>query len=466
MTKNELKALIISAFLIIAVCCTQMQQPRNNSNNSNTSNVNNAQATGDVCSASADWLTSPSLPGEIIENNTTCPFHQFSWQTFLALMNQTNATDRAFQDEKTFPLLLADKQNSCTENNFQSRLFVRTGKDNDGPDDDFTLPERITQAAKDNPAIIYDQNGNVVLYEVRFSRNECSLDPKTAQMFPAGTTELKVSYRVIKETEKSNFVWINADINGDGTDELLGMIGFHLVKSTPNHPEFIWASFEHIQNAPECQVPPAANAPAWSFTSATCAAQLPNSVDSKTCNFNLAAPSPSPTPTLSGGPPTQVCKVYHDGSKKGDIAFDDNVGAIDALNKQLTGPNGLIAAKSPANSSLAVLQNYQLIGTLWLLDPNKSSQQPGKPTTDTSNQIGSIQLANPTMETSFQQFTVAANGDALPVGYTGNTNLQPAANCFFCHRYEAGDPSLNPPTTRNNVKISHIYPKGIFGTTN
>ncbi|MGC2237285.1 MAG: hypothetical protein WA584_14070 [Pyrinomonadaceae bacterium] len=466
MTKNKLKALIISAFLIIAVCCTQMQQSRNNSN---TTNVNNVQKTADVCSASADWLTSPSLPGEIVDNQTTCPFHQFSWQTFLAFMNQTGTSDRAFQDEKNFPLLLADGKNSCVDNNLQSRLFIRTGKDNDGPDDDFILPERITQAAKSNPAIIYDINGNVVLYEVRFSRDECSLDPKTALMFPPGTTEIKVSYRAIKETDKSNYVWINADINGDGKidpDELLGMVGFHLVKSTPNHPEFIWASFEHIQNAPECEKPAAAPAAGWSFTSATCAAELPNSVDSKTCDFNLAAPSPSPTPTLKGGPPTQVCKVYHDGSKTGDTAFGDNVAAIDALNNQLTGPNGLIAKTLSASNPLAVLQNYQLIGTLWLIDPNQSSQLPGKPTTDTTNQVGSIQLANSTMETSFQQFTVASNGDAMPVGYTGSKDLQPAANCFFCHRYDAGDPKANPPTPRNNVQISHIYPKGIFGTTN
>jgi len=467
MTKNKVKVFLISAFLIIGICCYQNQPPKTNVNNTNAGNTNAGKTAIDkasvanACDASADWLSNPSMPDVITENGTTCPFHQFSWQTFIALMNQgKGSNERAFQDEKPFPLLQADGVNSCdeTKSPVQSRLFVRNSKDDNGPGDDFILPERIKQAAKEDQAVIYDQNGNVVFYEVRFSRSECTTD-KAATMFPAGTTELKVSYRVITEADKPNYIWINADINGDGKidneKEMLGMIGFHLVKSTAEHPEFIWASFEHKQNAPECVTKPDPYAK-WSFTSAQCSAELPNSVDTKLCDFNMADTHAA----LSGGKPTQICKVYHDGSRQGDIAFGDNVGAIDALNTQL---NGLIA-KLPASSPLSVLKNYQLIGTLWLIDPNKSSQIPGQPTTDTSNQVGSIQLANPTMETTFQQFKVGAGGDAEPVGYTGNTNLQPAANCFFCHRYDAGDPAANPPTPRNNVKTSHIFP-AIFGTT-
>jgi hypothetical protein len=446
MTKNKFKVLVIAAFLVIVVCCTQMQQPGgNNSNDTGNTNAKKFNAVAGPCDPSSSWITSPSMPAEVPNGGgqTFCDFHQFSWQSFLAMMNAAGGADRTYQDEKNFPLLLGGGQDSCAENAFQSRLFVRGGKDDDGPDDDFVLPEDIDQAAKNNPATIYDQNGNVVYYEVRFSRGECTT---TGQMFPEGTVELKISYRVITEYDKPNYVWINADINTGKSVEktLLGMIGFHLVVSTKAHPEFIWASFQHIQNAPECQVAPAANAPKWAFTSAQCAAQLPNSVDPKTCNFNLA----NTGTVLKGGPPTQICQVYHAGSKSGDPFFAENVAPIDSLNTQLTGPNGLIAKTAGASSPLSVLQNYQLLGTLWLIDPTKPSQQPGKPTTDESNQIGSLQLANPTMETTFQQFTVDPNnGDALPVGYTGNTNLQPAANCFFCHRYTPG----------NNVQLSHIF---------
>lgn len=450
----------------MVVSCTQ--QTGNNSNNTNINTAEIAGRTPPACVASADWLSNPQNAPNEIPGETICSFHQFSWQTFLALMNQSKgAAERAFENEQDYPLLLAEGQNSCAENAVQNRVFVRNVKDDDGPGDDFILPERINQAAKEDQATIYDQNGNVVFYEVRFSRNECSMDPKTAKMFPAGTTELKISYRGITEAEKSSYVWINPDVDEvvDGkpkrVKKLLGMVGFHLMKSTPKHPEFIWASFEHKLTAPECQTPSGANAPAWTFTSRPCAAQLPNSVDSKLCNFNLADTHTA----LSGGKPTQICRVYHAGSRPGDLAFGENVASIDALNAQLTGPDGMLAKLS--DSSLSVLQNYQLIGTLWLIDPNKSSQLPGQPTTDTSNQVGSLQLANPTMETTFQQFEVGSGGAATPVGYTGNKDLRPAANCFFCHRYEAGTPKTanSPEVPRNNVQTSHIFPS-LFGKKN
>ena len=436
MTKIKFKASLVIGFVIFGVCCfLNTKGTQVGTNPSET-----PAPTPAVCSASSTWVSSPSAPNEIPNNGPTlCEFHQFSWMTFLALMNPPSAgADRAFQDEKSFPLLQAPGTNSCASD-VQSRLFIRTGKDDDGPGDDFTLPEDIKQAG--GGAIVYDQNGNVVFYEVRFSRSECTQDPAKTQFTDPNTTEIKVSYRVITEADKPNYVWINADINGDGTagaNELLGMVGFHLVKSTPLHPEFVWATFEHKSNVPECQAKPDPNAK-WSFTSAECAAQLPNSVNAQQCNFNI--PPTPPTPVLSGGPPAQVCRVYHDGSKPDDNQFVSNVADIDTLNTQLVGASGFITAL-PDTNPLAVLKNYILVGALWESDITQ-------PSTNLANQRGSIQLANSTMETTFQ---MAPN--FTPVAYTGTSNLQPATNCFACHGY----------VPNNNVAQSHIF-SSILGTS-
>ena len=32
----------------------------------------------------------------------------------------------------------------------------------------------------------------------------------------------------------------------------LGLVGLHLVINTQLHPEFVWATFEHVNNAPNC----------------------------------------------------------------------------------------------------------------------------------------------------------------------------------------------------------------------
>jgi hypothetical protein len=441
MTKIKLKVLFVVGFVIFGVCCFLNTQGTcvENANspgctNTNTNTSETPPPPPGACNASSIWVSSPSLPPEIPNNGPTlCEFHQFSWMTFLALMNPPSAgADREFQNEKNYPLLQAKGTDSCAKNTNQSRLFIRNTKDDDGPGDDFVLPEDIKQAG--GGAILYDQNGNVVFYEVRFSISECTQDPAKTQFTDPNTTEIKVSYRVITEADKPNYVWINADINGDGTtgaNELLGMVGFHLVKSTPLHPEFIWATFEHKSNVPECQANPDPNAK-WSFTSAQCAGQLPNSVNAQECNFNI--PPVPPNPVIAGGPPTPVCRVYHDGSMKGDNQFDANVADIDMLNTQLVGPSGFITALNASNP-LAVLKNYMLVGALWESDITQ-------PSSNLANQRGSIQIANTTMETTFQ---MAPN--FTPVAYTGTSNLQPATNCFACHGY----------VPNNNVAQSHIF---------
>ena len=443
MTKIKLKVLLVAGFLIFGISCwlntqgTCVENPNSpgcGNTNANSNTNENPPTPPAACNASNTWVTTPFAPPEIPNNGPTlCEFHQFSWMTFLWLMNPPSpGADREFQNEQNYPLLQAAGTDSCAANAAQSRLFIRTKKDDDNQGD-FSLPEDIKQAG--GGAILYDQNGNVVFYEVRFSKSECTQDLAKTQFTDPNTTEIKVSYRVITEAEKADYVWINADINADGkveATELLGMVGFHLVKSTPLHPEFIWATFEHKSNVPECQAKADPNAK-WSFTSSQCAGQLPDSVNTQLCNFNIV-PVP-PNPVLSGGPPSQVCRVYHDGSKKGDNQFDANVADIDMLNTQLVGPQGFITAL-PGSNPLAVLKNYMLVGALWVTDINQGSDV-------LTNQRGSIQLTNTTMETTHQM--ADAQGNPLP--YSGTNNLQPALNCFVCHGYKPG----------NNVAQSHIF---------
>ncbi|MDQ3802215.1 MAG: hypothetical protein M3384_22545 [Acidobacteriota bacterium] len=454
MTRNRFKALLVLAFVIVGVCCYQNQQSGSNSNNPN--NAGNS-AGGDIaetaiapCPASGDWINNPqSGPSEVANGNNSnlCNFYQFSWQWFLAMMNTPDSASptRNYQNQQQYPQLQLTG-NSCTATGDKPAFFVRTIKNKENNQGDFILPERTTQAGGGN--MIYDQKGNIVLYEVRFSRSQCALaetNPPASANFQPGTIELKISYRQITAAEAPNYVTVNADINQDGKidpPELLGMVGFHFVISTPNHPEFIWATFEHKQNVPECQLPPSPNAPAWSFASAQCAAKLPN--PGNDCGFNAPqAPVPTPTPVptpvpLSGGTPTQICRVYHDGSTKGDNNVDTNVFDIDTLNAQMVGPKGIITGIT--QGPLAVLKNYQMIGAVWV---NQDTTSPSFPAPATAqNQRGSIQLTNSTMETTFQQ------GFNQPV-YTGTNNLQPAANCFACHAYD--------PTQGGNTQVSHIF---------
>ena len=398
-----------------------------------SSAVSTASVDPSFCAANASWVQKPQgAPAEVPGNGADlCQFYQFSWQWFIALMDAPNGTQRVFLDSQKYPVFLGEGQNSCADNNTESKLFVRSLKDNTVDSNDFVAPNEMNQAF--NNAVIYDQQGNIVLYEARIDRGMCAV-PKGSPTLPAGTTEIKSSWRTIEKADKPNYVWIQSDTNNNGTlesDELYGMVGFHLVKSTPLHPEFIWATFEHKLNAPDCQKKPiSGQADHWTFTSESCAKQLPNPPATSTCHFNKVLEPASGGSSPLTGEATEICQVYAQGTRPGDNQADKNRENIITINTQLS---AIFSGLNDSNA-LKVLKNYKIVGALW---ENDVSQ----PSSVLANQRGSIQLANTTMETNAQQ------GFSDPE-YTGTNNLKPAANCFACHNYTGRS---------TNAGVSHIF---------
>ena len=373
------------------------------------------------CPASQSWVTSPNPPQEIPGGGTDfCQFYQFAWQWFLWLVTPSgnSSGDRYFEVQANFPLLQASGTNSCTATSNTPVLFVRTLKSDD-PNQPFIVPENIGQAGT-NGAVIYDKNGNIVFYEVRFSRNLCPAPPTSGNL-PTGTTEIKTAWRQITQAEAPNYYTNEAIIQGVSTKPvLLGLIGFHLFRTTAQHPEGVWMTWEHNDNDPDCLKPQATPAAGWSFTNSDCAKCLATSTTGTlgcaSCNFNTAVIS-----TTITGKPSQICQVYRDGSGPNDHEVQENLYDVDTLNDQLVGPKGFVT-QLPAGNPLKVFANYSHIGGLWVSDPSQPA--------DSSNQRGSIQLANTVMETTFQ-------GDFTQ---TGSGVMRTAAtNCFACHSYTGGN---------------------------
>jgi len=372
-----------------------------------------------TCNASLSWITDPNPPSEIPEGSNAdfCDFYQFSWQWFLDLVSpaKSDPSLRNFQVAANYPTLQASGVNSCDPNAPAEVMFVRTEKSAD-PNTPFVLPERTGQAGGGDS--IFDQAGNVVFYDIRFSRNLCNVGQiQSAANFPAGTTELKSAWRIITPADKPNYFWMEANIDGVPGTELLGMIGFHVAIATALHPEFVWATFEHRSNAPECANPGTAPAAGWSFTSAACAVQNPPA----SCNFNVAAPSKNLT-----GSPSEICRVYHDGSDPADHEGTDNIAIIDGLNAQLQG----FFAGLPGDDPMAVWKNYMNVGAIWENDITQ-------PSSTIANQRGSMRLANTVMETTFQHV---------------NLDSSFVSNCFGCHNYETTQSNTLP-----SAGLSHIF---------
>jgi hypothetical protein len=389
------------------------------------------------CAANASWFTSPSLPTEVKKSGSDgssnfCDFYQFTWQTFAYLMASSKASPslRNFQDNTQYNQLEVNKDgtpaNSCDDKHDSNTLFVRTVKPLEGGTT-FLIPEKIGQAG--GGATIYDQQGNVVYYDVRFSKGMCDVNGiKQLQNFPGGTTELKTAWKVMGPSDDaSKYITMDAKIGTQPTTTKLGMVGFHVAAATPDHPEFVWATFEHAVNSPNCVSPTTSTG--WSFASKTCSQNLQNKdpLGIVQCSFNDAKKQTSTT-----GSATQICREYPYGSAPSDLKFAENTQDITSLNSNV---------RPYLVGNFAVLNNYFNVGDLWVSDIAKSSivGQPGS--AQVANQRGSLRLANTVAETDFQAVDLT----------------QPfVSNCFGCHNYVGTAlPASGKNTTSGN--LSHIF---------
>lgn len=373
------------------------------------------------CTGELSWITNPSPPGEVPlpPSNPECGFHQFAWQWFLQLVSPTSSGsgERHFE---TMPML---SEHNCKKKSSSpgSGLFIRTGKE-DQPPFAFTALEKIHQAGMSD--ILYDQNGKVVFYTVYYTQSECEAKGKAFKVpsedGTGATTELKLSWRIIDESEADDYYTTRATIKKN--TYLLGLVGFHLVRNTRNHPEFIWATFEHRSNAPDCTQPQPAPYTGWSFLSSTCA-QCLEKHSVATCNAaphncKLNTGTNPKTPPIEGGTPSEVCQV--DAWGGGTLTNRQNIVSLNKSMRTLFSRN--------TDDVMKPFANYQLVGTLWLSNP-EAQRAPW-------NAAGSVDLANTTMES-----------------FTQHTNFGPASQgkgCFSCHTYSG------PSTT---TSLSHILPE-------
>jgi hypothetical protein len=375
-----------------------------------------------TCVAPPSWFSSvPAMPTKVAKSDdggtssSFCDFYQFSWQGFLHLMGKNKSGAYNFENTKDYPLLEMSSDgmpvNSCDTKIQKSVRFTSLNKGE-------RLPASIHQAG--DGATIYDQKGNVVFYDVRFSRNLCD-DANAiskADNFPEGTTEFKTAWRVLTDENSADYITIKADIGTEPKQKnvVLGLIGFHLAIATTDHPEFVWATFEHRSNSPDCTSAGATGG--WSFASNTCSDALNKGGASaiKACDFNNAKKE-----AAFKGKPTEICRVFPYGTDASDNNAGENLSSV-------VGMNLSVAEQLPANSPL---RNYFNVGALWVSDITQSST--------VSNQRGSLRLANTVAETTYQHVDL---------------NASFVSNCFGCHGYAGTAQAANKNTT---ASVSHIF---------
>ena len=382
------------------------------------------------CLANSSWITNPSTPSEVSSKETFCDFYQFSWQWFLAQVSPSglNGELALFQNRAYEP---KGGNNQCKNKpivglkGVAKTLLARAIK-----------PSDFEDVQADGNAV-YDQKGNILYFNVFYSQQLCNAK---RNHFVRGTMEAKVSWRIVPKNSPHTYYTIKAKIPNHETEVTLGMLGIHLAIWTPNHPEMIWATWEHKANAPLCN----GSSPStiWNLSAQNAAECLKSNPQkqsgppSKKCDsFKFNTPvSQSGVPAITGTP-TNVCRQYAYGNQDGkSVNGNDNSAnllAIKELNESLVGVRGLLT-NLPKRNPMHVWSHYQMIGGLWTKNGAESGPPPipskqGNPS-KTSPQRGSLELTNMSMET-FQQ---------------GDTSFIP--NCFGCHNYTKAKP----------LDVSHI----------
>jgi hypothetical protein len=276
---------------------------------------------------------------------------------------------------------------------------------------------------------LVDQNGRYLQYEYRVNPVFCqtitscqlytqscvdaALTANPAFLFPAGSqqtpgvAEVKLSWRVLETCKLPDspspctpddptrfFVVPNVTVspyspkNTGSVTVNLGLTGFHLIQKTASHPEFIWATWEHLSNDPVC---------AGSDNSQCQDPSAPRDGVSTASGWSAANPPANPSSQCSGSTPPANCAnlAYYNPPQGSEV--DPNQPITQACRVEPCGGgdqaliaslNGAIRGKLPPAS---VWWNYFLVGTLW-------SSVPGSD----NHPAGSVDLANTTMETYVQ----------------------------------------------------------------
>lgn len=410
--------------------------------------------------AMAKWFPhdQTSEPSTTLTSNTNCAFHVWSTQMFLWLTQTDSATGQPrLLSQFTLEDLFAPTGSPAPQR-AEKRILRLTPKMTKSDQVDLNEVHQAGSSGvlvdQQNRAVYYSQFVNKTFYD--FVRNRFfskqpggTFDPAlmaaatgSDDFFPPGAMELKVSWKIVDAASGDGAFTIPAEIyklkkgadgkiivDTGGTPEQVSvaLVGLHVVGVVDDHPEFIWATFEHRDNAPD--LPAGLTPDSTDPVSATSWTFYAPNTPAKASNVNPAGGLTLDEATQALSPVVNVFRQFPFGTITGGSSETTNIANIQEINAFAAGnfqPSG------------SVWQNYMEVGAIWML-PN--SLQPDQfPITQLR---GSTMLSNATMET----FTQAQQ------------------QCFSCHNtlpvfktYKGG--GLTLPGT--NFNLSHILVQEYF----
>lgn len=251
---------------------------------------------------------SPNIPNDVSSPGSSAinTFDTFSWESFVALNWPSLATNRGqpdtakkFGDMSSPPVWLtykADWETVQQSPNPQWSSFDlspgMTSPCTGVTEKDLVLAsfnhwENMNMAGVNGSlsSPLVDQLGNYVTYQTKVNQiefdaifqNQLYLQQNLQSFntnakpvtFPLNAIELKAAWRImdnVPAAQQLRYFTTKAylmDINGNCAQHTVGLIGLHIVQKTLHQPQWIWSTFEQIDNVPSIdnQPPPPTGIP-------------------------------------------------------------------------------------------------------------------------------------------------------------------------------------------------------------
>ncbi|HEV2861018.1 MAG TPA: hypothetical protein VGX48_08435 [Pyrinomonadaceae bacterium] len=261
---------------------------------------------------------------------------------------------------------------------------------------------------------LIDQSRNYVRYEIHVNKayyekvadpnvkwylfDRQSRDPNRPNVFPDGVIEIKAAWKELVEgrDDPNRYYTVDALIVEPGTPRVcrparMGLVGFHIANKVVHLREWVWSTFEHVDNVPEGAPVPGDK---YSFNNGTATPASPNGFDHRPAKLSDAEPLPQPNDPRRE--PVQVTR-FTPVSPAG----------------QVTPTTDEINAQWQQALSGTIWRFYKLVSTQWptvsdgaSFKVKRSSIQPGSSGVfpqDSGLPFPAENVANVTMETYFQK---------------------------------------------------------------
>jgi len=450
------------------------------------------------CPADPQWL--PQTPPPTFDRPPPhpapdCVFYKPAWQNFLFAVQPTNGNP-AFLSYPT----IGDVFGPAIAPNFAAKRlnllavapralkgsnnFVANVSKFPGPNTPNSINAGVRQAGF--AGLLIDQGGQPIFYAIHMNQTFAdfvrtnSLTTKAAVEnarddleLPKGAVELKSAWRVVKDKVPSNYITVTEasvptlkrngqlleiDETAPPRTETVALLALHVVFRPEGHPEFVWATFEHVDANGVRDVAPAAaaqpsvenglpggvdgpiNAQDFTLYKGGTLASVANQFlkdDAMASSFDEKSQT-----FLSGGKPVQtsVYRLFR-GSKSVGAGVDED-GDVADLNKSMT---SLFAQNAPNDPR----RNYRLVGAIWMDKPQLFTTK--------------MPIANPAGMDTDDPAAIVAGEDGLSSMAMESFTQNSFVNCFSCHDTQAvTDSNENVVLKAKKLNVSHIFSKFVM----